>query len=74
MNELRGIESQTKSLALMESLWVFKLGLIVLMYNILLTRQSHFVLHVLLQIFIVKCFNKSLLIRTLRGQRVNPGE
>lgn len=34
MNKLKGIESQTKSLALMESLWVFKLGLIVLMYNI----------------------------------------
>lgn len=29
MNKLRVIESQTKSLALMESLWVFKLGLIV---------------------------------------------
>ena len=34
MNKLKDIESQTKSLALMESLWVFKLGLIVLMYNI----------------------------------------
>lgn len=42
MNKLRVIESQTKSLALMESIWVFKLGLIVL-----LTRQSHFVLHFL---------------------------
>ena len=34
MNKLKGTESQTKSLALMESLWVFKLDLIVLMYNI----------------------------------------
>ena len=32
----------------MESLWVFKLGLIVLMYKISYTRQSHFVPHFML--------------------------